>query len=132
MNKKIAAKYVAAVNRGVKLLDVVRPGSVRAIDLGTIRLSSPAYCILGQLYGDFHDGATLLRCHALEIVRNLRLTHHAGLDEAAYGFNIFSCEAQAPSSGESFSFLTELWASVIEQRRAKDVAQERQRRTQQS
>mgnify|MGYP001574901318 CR=1 FL=1 len=127
MTKKQAAKYQAAVNRGVRLLDKVKPKWEEKIDLSTLRLSSPYNCILGQLYGEFNDGSQQLYEDALSVVRNIRKSSYSflAIDEGGYGFNVLD----AGGSYEEFiSYLTELWTAVIEKRMAAEVQQERDRR----
>lgn len=47
------------VERGVKFLNGVKPGWFEEIDLETLDLARGSRCVLGQLYGDFHDGVRL-------------------------------------------------------------------------
>jgi hypothetical protein len=63
---------VAAVARGVELLDEAGPAGWReVIDLGLLNLSSGRLCVLGQLYGSYQDGLQELdveRAHDLGFV----------------------------------------------------------------
>lgn len=45
-----------SVGDGAALLDVQRPTWYLEIDLETLDISSLRYCVLGQIYGAFHDG----------------------------------------------------------------------------
>lgn len=50
----------ARVQRGAAHLDVVRPGWFNRIDVGTLTLSDPCGCIVGQLCGGYWLGLELL------------------------------------------------------------------------
>lgn len=45
---------------GVGLLDKILPKWKEKIDLEKFTISSPYYCILGQLFGDYHYAKTAL------------------------------------------------------------------------
>ena len=44
------------VQRGAVLLDALRPGWRKSISVDVLDLSSGCLCILGQIYGTFHEG----------------------------------------------------------------------------
>lgn len=48
------------VQRGVELLDRVRPGWERSIDLGSLDIAICTRCVLGQLFGHYVDGKEAL------------------------------------------------------------------------
>lgn len=49
--------YAERVARGAAFLDLYRPTWFREIDLGSLNLKDNYNCILGQLYGNYHDSA---------------------------------------------------------------------------
>ena len=119
----------AAVKRGVKALDKGRPGWEEEIDLTQLDLSSPSFCMLGQIYGDFSYGCSALS-EAARLAKEIEVGDLDG--PARYGFE-WPEAANSEGSGVGYvqpyySLLTELWTTVIEQRRQKDVAVERKRR----
>lgn len=44
------------VTRGAKLLDRIKPGWHTKLDLTTLNMDSPIYCILGLVFGSFETG----------------------------------------------------------------------------
>ena len=48
---------LAEVRRGAALLDKMQPGWAKQINTTTLEMGSSCDCILGQLYGDYIDGA---------------------------------------------------------------------------
>lgn len=49
------------IQRGVKLLNKKRPGWYNEIELPALNMSSPCFCVLGQLHGgSYSDGLTSL------------------------------------------------------------------------
>lgn len=53
-------KVAERVARGVALLDQVMPGWFTKIDLPRLRMAAIEHCILGQVYGHYHDGVRVL------------------------------------------------------------------------
>lgn len=49
-------KAKQAVDHGVAFMDTVLPGWWRKINLKTLDIFYPGRCVLGQCYGDFHQG----------------------------------------------------------------------------
>ena len=48
------------VDRAARHLDVTRSTWYRDVDLGTLDMNHPGWCVLGQLYGDYEDGRRAL------------------------------------------------------------------------
>jgi len=48
------------VKKGAELLDTAQPNWYEQIELSQLDLSSCKKCILGQMFGDFSDGAEVL------------------------------------------------------------------------
>lgn len=48
--------YAAKVAAGIKKLDASKPGWRDLIDVQTLDLESCSVCVLGQIFGDYHDG----------------------------------------------------------------------------
>lgn len=51
---------IERVERGARLLDLMRPGWAREIALDRLAMESCDECILGQLYGDYLSGLEVL------------------------------------------------------------------------
>lgn len=109
------------VLRGVALLDEKDPawwnggkkskhvldGMVGHIDLGTLDLSHPSACVLGQRHEDgYSSGVAALGLYSAD-------------EQLRYGFDHFwRCRKDKGADMPACrSFLTELWASVIQSRR---------------
>ena len=124
-------QHLDAVKRGVKLLDVAMPGWENDIDVTTLDLVSTSYCMLGQLYGDFHIGKSNLSDALTEARIRYRTVIVGGktLNDIHYGFEADHWDDEdGCCRPKGYSILTEAWIAVIEKRRAKDVKAERKRR----
>lgn len=68
------AHHVSPVDREIpaaaELLDVVSPRWYRLVDLTELRLEYAAYCVLGQLYDDYHDGVRALERYLIRCGRS--------------------------------------------------------------
>lgn len=53
----VLAEVAERVERGAALLDEREPGWATRIDLGKFDIGSQCRCTLGQLFGDFSEGA---------------------------------------------------------------------------
>lgn len=84
------------IRTGMAILDQVLPGWYQHIDCVTLDISSPACCILGQLFGTYRHGL-----HTLDIEV-----------PSTYGF--------VASGDVRFDELTDLWRSAIAKRRLAD------------
>lgn len=117
MNKRTLQ---ANVLRGVRLLDEKDPhwwnggegvaapaiaGMVGHIDLSKLDMRLVSYCVLGQRErsGNYHEGLYLLGIHDRT-------------DGPVYGFNTEK-NFETSRDPEGLSYITELWASVIQSRR---------------
>lgn len=100
MNAELALRTtaVAAVQKGVALLNQSNPGWIDEINWDTLILSDMYKCILGQLYGSYPEG-----CEALGL-STCRCC--AGYEENAsdYGFTTFD--------ELSFELIEELWRTA--------------------
>lgn len=101
-------EILARVQRGAELLDEKLPGWERKIDLGTLEISNPCLCVLGQAFGEFTGGLGLLQ---------LGLGFFIGLNvlfpddyscEYLYGF-----DAQKPGD---LALLQDAWVELIKDR----------------
>ena len=132
-----------AAARGAKLLDKVRPGWFREINISALDLGNGEYCIIGQLnHGQFDPES----CISESIRESLEGRVHKELRAAAkklkipgfksceIGFDLDQCLDAAVAAGlkdlddfrygfdtqegdEGFSILTEAWIELIRERR---------------
>lgn len=93
------------VKRGTELLDRKAPGWWKSIDLGELNLRLCTKCILGQLYGYYSTGLTVL-----EIPPS-----NTPDEDIAFGFCLHNGH-----SALAWAALTELWVQEINSRREKD------------
>jgi hypothetical protein len=56
----IPEDFQLAAKKGAALLDEHHPGWARAIHQINLDLGDSTYCVLGQLYGDYHRGLSEL------------------------------------------------------------------------
>ena len=49
--------FAARIARGCKVLNKIKPGWTREIDLDDLDMGNCGRCVLGQLFGDFSEGA---------------------------------------------------------------------------
>lgn len=91
-----------SVNRGAELLDRVMPDWRSKINVDTLNMGSPADCILGQLYGLYHEG-----------LYKLGLTE--GEDRFLNGFSYGGPETwhNYQSNSNEWTRLRELWIEKI-------------------
>ena len=88
--KKIDKRVKDRVQKGIDLLQEKHGADwVDKIDLKSLNLGSTTECVLGQVYGDYHDGLKELQLHG---------------ESAKYGFM---------SEGEPYTVLDEEWADRI-------------------
>jgi hypothetical protein len=96
------------VQRGVELLDKVRPGWAEEIDIGNLVLSDPCQCIIGQLTGGTINGY-LAFCNKHNAENPFNFSQHYGFDINHYEFDINQDETYYELQGE--------WIEVIRSRR---------------
>lgn len=99
----------AAVQRGMELLDEVRPGWELKIDLGRLDLANVCTCVLGQLEGHFFRGMAKL-CPPGE--RTFPYAAERGFvifDGVPSGFDYFDRH-------DAYEQLTETWRTALKQR----------------
>lgn len=90
--------------RGVELLNEKRPDWIGEISVGPLDLAEAEWCILGQLYGDYLDGAIALK---LSRSRSDYGCYCCSEDSISRGFSLPGGEtARYPA-------LTEAWEQVI-------------------
>ena len=92
------------VQAGAKLLDEQHPGWHNKIDIATLNIGSCFRCILGQLYGEFSEGASKLCLYHSE----------------QFGFCLSSNEPPY-----RYKSLRERWVEEIRERREKDSQEDR-------
>lgn len=84
------------VEHGVRLLDKRRPGWRTRINPDALYMGYPDACILGQLFGSYRDGLSVLG-----------IEEHSEVYGAAwYGFDV------SPAFG-SYGYLTTAWKEVL-------------------
>ena len=88
----------ARVERGAALLDAEQPGWAPRIDVSTLELESQGFCMLGQLYGNYHVG-----------------TDRLGIQGWRYGF-IPTRKNMFTESDSDYPRLLPLWREAIEAR----------------
>src|SRR5882762_2911653 len=54
------------IKSGVQVLNKKRPGWAQRIEIESLNIISPAYCIIGQVYGSYSDGLEVLRIHHMD------------------------------------------------------------------
>jgi hypothetical protein len=95
--------YIAArVARGAALLDEKRPGWEREIEIESIRMIDPCFCVLGQLYETYWDALEPFLGCSDKFVGNVIATER--------GFNADH------DSGIGYLALQEEWVRVIKDR----------------
>lgn len=99
ITKETAVERVA---RGVALLDAVDPGWFNRIHLPTLELWNCHRCVLGQLRGEYWDGAEWLF---------KRRYYETGALASAHGF--YLVYAESDDDGFNYHRLTEAWLEVI-------------------
>lgn len=94
--------YMARVQKGAALLDEKRPGWEKEIDIGILDIMDGRWCVLGQLYGYYTIGATVMGI---------------GYGNQEYGFARPTPLADLPT-------LTNAWRALIATRLAEEVQEE--------
>jgi hypothetical protein len=92
------------VARGAAWLDTFDPDWVDAIDLNALDLQSCEQCVLGQRFGRYDHGVTLLASDTGRIDMHVR---------SEFGFSTWGIEKQV-----SYDDLTMRWRKYITRRRA--------------
>lgn len=92
--KKTDIKYIKSlekkVDAGIKFLDKNEKGWIKKIDLRVLDLSSPAVCVLGQLFNYYFEGLSKKKLTEKESVK--------------YGFNL-----PAGKKYDYYDVLTHIW-----------------------
>lgn len=60
MTSTTTPDFASRVRRGAELLDRVRPGWERELDLERLAVRDCHQCVLGQLFGEYKDGLRML------------------------------------------------------------------------
>src|SRR5687767_14916509 len=108
MYYRLAKKGVdERVERGAQLLDRKRPRWFQEVDPSSLEINDIEKCILGQLYGNYHEGVRAT-CRRPLFVPNLVPAEH--------GF-VATCEFRRDIDKE-FALLDQKWVEAIERRRA--------------
>lgn len=103
--------YADRVRAGVALLDDRKPGWANRVDVDRLEMQACDRCVLGQLFGDFHEGMERLVPDHWDISPEPAIT---------YGF-----DAEPLGPGEwvdrgrlrfDYRMLRRLWTYVIRQR----------------
>jgi hypothetical protein len=90
------------VAKGAELLDTHRPGWAEAIDLESLNMADYGRCILGQLFGDYWDGAQELG----------RLTSTDYLSQRGHGFTLYIGFGDGDKPADWYT-LHELWRREV-------------------
>ena len=112
------AKTVAA---GVAVLDMVRPGWWRSVNLYRLRMDTCGTCIVGQVAG---PGAEALGIEALGLDR-YEYSADGSLWPAALGFNIpdgDDWQDTYDTEDEAYRALAAEWGRAVRTKRAADAA----------
>ena len=113
----------ARVARGVAFLDRAQPGWADRIDIGTLNMAVCRSCILGQLFGHFHEGIRQLSLitPGASAERPSRLASLYGFDiiagEPTDSTRINSMFATLQMCDDSFRHLQKAWIAEIVRRR---------------
>ena len=102
------------VAKGVALLDENKPGWVGRISLADLNIGDVQCCVLGQVYGDFHEGI-----HTLELCGG-----DEGCQEGEYGFD--SLGNNMAEQMQDFKELQKEWVRVIALLRQKQQAEQKE------
>ena len=93
-------KLKTRVNAGAAYLDSVFPKWFKNINLDKLKLDSQTCCMLGQLYGDYTDGAKELSINRPE--------------DDSDGFHFITTQMGLYSGDErEYVLLTRIWKNVI-------------------
>ena len=84
------------IKRGVQVLNEKKPGWAYSINIESLNIITPAYCVLGQVYGGYSDGLAELRIHYV--------------DAGNYGFTLTTLPSDA---AEDWDTLTQEWKETI-------------------
>lgn len=115
---RITQKELAKVERGVALLDYVKPKWFRSLNHKNFNLGDESTCVLGSVYGEYFDGLRSLADEAITKVIHdsglkLSVDHDGGeVDGDYYGF-LPSSNAQTERMGQTW-----LYAANLRLRRA--------------
>jgi hypothetical protein len=91
--------YLRAIKRGLRLISDV---DLDKIDLDTLDMRSHCGCVLGQVYGSYHDGLRMLDFD------------HDRLAQIDHGFDIDRYTSLSPAK---YQQLTQEWKNAITKRR---------------
>ena len=99
--------YKAAASAGAKFLDEKHPNWFKQIDTNKLNMTLTNDCILGQLYGDYFEGAKQL---ALDVWPHV------------VGFNVqYDGTFSVRDFPKHYKLSTDAWKEEISQRLAKQV-----------
>ncbi len=103
------------VRTGAAFLDQRWPAGawVARVDVFTLDLRNPRYCILGQLYGDFTTGSEVLQTYRV-----------AGYSSYGYGFDSSKLLSGEEERMEDYNNLRRAWRAEIFARRAKPLVEQ--------
>lgn len=107
-------KYLETVRAkiGATVLDVLRPGWASEIDLAKLRMSSCQECVLGQLYGDYWEGA-----EKLFVTRSTGRNSETRIDNGAHSAAIAAgFHSEDPAGILDYARLTAAWTREIRKR----------------
>lgn len=98
--------YQDLAEKGAALLDEVNPEWWERINLQTLQMNSFINCVLGQLYGDYHEGSKKLRLNEDDDEKARRLGFYPSQEW-------YDC-----SDGDEGYRVTGVWRNLILKRRA--------------
>jgi hypothetical protein len=97
----------ACVTSGAAILDKKKPTWFKKIDLETLDIGKPKFCVLGQLYGGYRLGISRLKIK----------------DPAVLGFDLeLEDNVDNEDDAEMFRQLTSLWIYAIRAKRLESFA----------
>lgn len=110
-NRNLAGEFRERVADGADLLDRLEPGWPSRIDLDELSMRSCLDCILGQLFGTFDEGNSLLM---------KRASYFSAGKAYRYGFELSHFDDVVPQTG--YRALAHLWRLAIIDRTQPAVA----------
>ena len=106
----MSTKLKRAVAKGATVLDGNRPGWHRIVKISELDMINPEKCVLGQLKGNYWEGAVLMGIHPREFESHGFVAPLNKEPQESY-------DAFLKVQQQTWSTLTELWKNEIRKRR---------------
>lgn len=101
--------YAQQIKKWMRFLDLKRPGWLKRIKITKLDMDDPKLCILGQEFGDYHDGLD-----ALGIFEN-----EGSYDEDPRRWPEYGLDSATATDPDNAKLDAE-WKAAIRKRRAED------------